>query len=372
MFDGIPQFQCGGVPVYEPHVNHGEDGRQWMALKDGQRLAVVWETETPSTESIDVLEAGVWTTYTETNATQGHVFVLDDVAIGSEVCIRWADALHAVRMVNAWNHHDGFYRINYLVQTPGVFDQDLMQEGVEAAADLLVQATRGHVAWERVVIVHDWSLYSKPGSAPGASGYPCASEPRVKGTFGADLCQIFDVQIAASTPGAGGFTSLNGIQDKHASIQNDGSAYVGAEPGDAAALREFRTVFVHESGHYALGVSDKYVTPIAPPYPPVPIYSCYDSTNQVSIMGSSRSAQWFDTPEDPCPDSPWVGTTPLGVNPLNPLGPGRGPDEPYTPSWDEMRVKHPLVPATLDRSAGLVGGAAEALTLSVVDFGDTA
>ena len=89
-------------------------------------------------------------------------------------------------------------------------------------------------------------------------------------------------------------------------------------------------------------------------------------------MGSSRSAQWFDTPEDPCPDSPWVGTTPLGVNPLNPLGPGRGPDEPYTPSWDEMRVKHPLVPATLDRSAGLVGGAAEALTLSVVDFGDTA
>ncbi len=376
-FDGMPQFDCGGTPVYEETLTHGQDGRTWMALKTGERLGVFWETATASAESIEVYENGIWTTYEEPNAARGHAFILEDLVLGEQVCIRWGDVTHGVVMQNAMNHYDDVYLTNYLVQAPGDFDPVLMQEGVAAAAELWWDAFEGHAALGRVVILHDWAAYTRSAGAPGSDGYACASQPRAKGTFTTDLCQIFDVQIAVSTPGAGGFTSLNGIKQKNAVITNDGSTYVDAAAGDAGAIREFRAVFVHESGHYAFGMDDKYVTAFNPSgamYPPVPVYTCDasdapDPGEDVSIMGGSRDATEFDTMIVPCPDDPWLGyNEDLGITPLNPLGAGRGPADPSTSSWTEAQVDYPLLPTpTGPQDAGPIG-TGDHLQVVLLDF----
>ncbi|MGB1585945.1 MAG: PKD domain-containing protein [Thermoplasmatota archaeon] len=340
LLDGIPQFRCGGEPVYEPHLNKGSDGGlRWAAFKTGFRPAVTWTTDTPQAASIDILEDGKWVTYTENNTYTQHLFVMSGLSVGSDFCFRLDGETHAMRLVNGMNDlDDGVYGYNLMMGLVAGASEASVRGGLDRYADLMYDATDGWIRAEETWVFQGWPRYQEAAGTPVGDQPPACEDPTApRGTFGAGTCSIFDTVIVGSTPGAGGYATLNGVQTEDGRVVNDGSYLFDEDTsGDA---REFGAVLVHELGHYLMGMSDKYVALGLLPYPPIPVYTCPgESQDGISVMGGSRDATEFDGTENPCPDDEWsTGGLPV-------VG-GRGPPAPYTPSWTEMTQNFPAIPA---------------------------
>lgn len=343
-FDGIPQFECDGEPVYEPTLHAGQaEALAWAALRDGRRVAVV--VEGPA------LEVYRGDTVLHEAADGVNVLVLDQVAIGEDICFRVPGGdWHALEARNAMTAHDGTaYTVNMMVHVTEALPMEEAQAVLDATAGRVRDATDGHVQLGHILLVRGWAEQDKPASHPATAGAqneasPCPEGTVVKGTFAqgnATTCPVPGGYFVTSAGGPAGASFASGKINSMSSFfvtEIDGTSENPSSP-DAQEPPSILNTFVHEFGHWGLGPGDKYgVVPFNIPPARLPAYSCVDAAHDISMFSSS-SATEMDSPDTPCPDTEWAVA---GV-PMGPLGFGPGPPAERT-SWEEMQSFYPLVP----------------------------
>ena len=344
LFDGIPQFECAGEPVYEPHdtFGHGDDAIEdlvWLATKDGQRAVITFTTPEAVNATFHIRNGTTWDTWEDAGSGTFHALFLDGRAISSETCFfvtygNVTSAKHVLVQENAMNRHeDGAYLTNLVMFGTGSILPEMVQQGTQRYADKLWDMTDGHMRSGMVLWIQDWLKYTEPAD-PGLASLPCQDPSPAQGTVANDqACDIPDVSyVEASRPGTAGTAPLMGIQQRHGSITMANSYRDSTDP---ALVHEFGSVLVHEFGHYGLGLSDRYYA-LPPPVPLVPLYSCDDPDHDISVMGISRdTTELDDAVHAPCPPFFLPG---IGLGLIEQPVPG-------SPSWELFMGHYDRVPA---------------------------
>ncbi len=318
------EFSCPAGNVTEATETFGQDtalpGLAWAVLKSGFRFAVVWRSDAATTGSISfTVDGGAPQSRAESVSSKVHLFVVDGLKPGATLCFTATEGstttpLHAVRLVNAMTAFDerlgttGGYTVNYLVLVNEGGDLGEVQPGMDRYADMLWDATDGHVRAGAVLVVANDPLHHNSGWAscyvPGASTPACN--------------RIFDVIFTEDAlPIGAASTYRQGVTDPDAAIWMN--MHFQAVPGPVT-LDDTGAVLTHESGHYLFDMADLYGDPVVPDS-----IECDVAKYDISIMGGSRSTTEFDSVGAPCPNQ------------------GAG----YVPSWDLMRGQFPRIPERL-------------------------
>lgn len=312
-------FGCDGATVVEPNDTFGRDdgGLAWAALKTGFRVAVVWATESATTETLRYSVAGSATlakTATESVPTSLHLFVLDGLPEGNYLCFTaGSHPQHAVRLANAMKAFQpagpgdahGTYVANYLVLNNEGGDLTEVTDGLARYADLLWDATDGWVRAGALLAVSGDYLHHNSG---WASCYATG--------FTSPLCnRLFDVIVTEDAFAEGAASTYRkGVTDPDVAIWMN--THWQAVPGPVSN-DDFGAVLVHESGHYLFDMDDLYGDPVAPD-----AQDCDVPELSMSIMGGGRDTTEYDDALHPCPHQPGG----------------------YVPSWTLMRGQFPEVP----------------------------
>lgn len=330
--DDLPDtVDCGDTRLDPAHATHGDseafEGLTWATLKTGFRAVVAWTTEEPALGRLDVQVGNDTRTLEETRPRSSHVFVLDDLPEGEDLCFTAHAAgetsrtrgMHLANAMDAYDPDAGAYTVNLLALANEAPDEAALEDGLERAAAITYDATEGHVALGATILLHG----AIEDHHSGWSTCHVAFVTWSNGTEDPPTCnRVYDVVFTYDLPPtAAGATYLDGIQHpRDAMWMNNlwqGSRSATLTWGSAENERQVGHVLAHELGHYAFGAMDLYTNAGAGP-------DCYDEETGLSVMGADRDATEFDGPENRCPNEDAIGD--------------------YTPTWTLLRERFDEVP----------------------------